>query len=186
MTDIELLELGDCIRSEQYFIENYFHAINPFNGIGLLKLEDKQTTILNRISGKRCVIERNEERQIGTTTALVAHALYQALFNSNQRIVLMGKNDKHAAYMRAMFKTAFNELPRFLKCKPKTDNKYSFELPFTRSWVHFINSNPVHLRGFGTTLLIMDDFETYTVKRQKELRHHTEIHCHATADILHV
>ena len=186
MTEIELIELGDCIRSEQYFIETYFTTINPFTGIGTVKLEDKQIKLLNRIRGKRCVIERNEERQIGTTTALVAHALYLSLFNSNQHIVLMGRNDRHAAAMRAMFKTAFDNLPNFLKCKPKTDNKYSFELPFTRSWVLFTNSDPQCLRGYMTTLLIMDDFETYSAKRQKELRNHTVIHCHATEDILHV
>ena len=186
MTDIELIELGDCIRSEQYFIETYFNTVNPFTGIGTVTLEDKQINLLNNIRGKRCVIERNEERQIGTTTALVAHALYLSLFNSNQSIVLMAKNDRHAAQMRAMYKTAFNNLPRFLKCRPKTDNRYSFELPFTRSWVHFVNSDPNCLRGFATTLLIMDDFETYSAKRQKELRRHTEYHCHATADILHV
>lgn len=186
MTDFELLELGDCIRSEQYFIETYFQTVNPFNGLGTIKLEDQQVTTINRVRGKRCVIERNEKRQIGTTTALVAHALYLILFSGNQRIVLMGKNDKHAAYMRAMFKTAFNNLPPFLKYKPKIDNKYTFELPFTGGWVHFVNSDPVNLRGFNTTLLIMDDFETYSATRQKELRDHTERHCAATADILHV
>lgn len=185
MTDFEVEELGLCISNERYFIESYFKAMNPFNGLSTLTLEPQQLNVLDRIRNKRCVIERNEERQVGTTTVLVAHALYLAIFNSNQRIVLMAKNDKHAAAMRVIFKTAYNELPDFLRHKPKIDNKYTFELPWTRAWVHFINSDPVHLRGYGTTLLVMDDFETYTLARQRELRRHTEIHCAATADILH-
>ena len=185
MTDSEVEELGRCISNERYFIESYFKAENPFNGLSTLTLERQQLTTLDRIRGKRCVIERNEERQIGTTTVLVAHALYMAIFNSNQRIILMAKNDKHAEAMRVIFKTAYNNLPDFLRYKPNTDNKYSFELPWTRSWVHFINSDPIHLRGFCTTLLVMDDFETYTPDRQRELRHHSEIFCSSTADLLH-
>jgi len=185
MTDFEVEELGLCISNERYFIESYFKAKNPFNGLSTLTLEQQQLTTLDRIRGKGCVIERNETRQIGTTTLLVAHALYQAIFNSNQRIILMARDDKHAEAMRVIFKTAYNELPDFLRHEPEIDNKYTFELPWTRSWVHFINSDPNSLRGIITTLLVMDNFETYTPERQQELRRHSEYHCLSTADILY-
>ena len=186
VTEFEVDELGLCISNERYFIESYFKTVNPFDGLSTITLERQQLTTLDRIRGKGCVFERNEQRQIGTTTVLVAHALYLAIFNSNERIILMGKDDKHASDMRSIFKTAYNELPDFLRHKPKIDNKYTFELPFTKAWVHFINSDPINLRGFNTSLLVMDDFETYKPSRQEELRTIVEWHCISTADLLHV
>ena len=173
MSGVNINELVKCISDERYFIEEYFKADNPFNGLSTLTLEPKQLTILNRIFHKRCVIDAIPERQIGTTTLLAAHALWLVLFNSDRRIVIMNETNKDAKAMRKLIKTGYDNLPGYLKLDRRTDHAHSLELA-NGSWIHYTNSSPDNLRGFNLSHLLLNGFDWFKPAYQTSLRAYCE------------
>lgn len=185
MQAYEIDELVECSQDELHFILTHFKANNPFTGLTTLRLEAKQFTILDRVVNKQFIIDRIEQRQIGTSTILVAHALWLALFHPDQRIVFMNPRHHQAGNIRQMVQDGVRSLPEFLKPKVLTDHKESIEFE-NGSWIHFTNADPNRLRGFCTTLLIADTFEYFKESYQQELRRHAERFNMETADLLKV
>jgi hypothetical protein len=173
----------ECVKDEEYFIKTHFRAKNPITGLSTLNIKGKQTNILNRVRGKQFIIDCIEERQIGTTTILSAHALWLALFKPSQRIVMMAGKHINAQEMRHMIKTGYAHMPDFLKFPILTDHKRSMEFD-NGSWIHFINQDPTHLKGFATTCVIADTFEYYKPTNQLELRNYIDAFQLKTADLL--
>lgn len=185
MDTYKSLEQQMCSANETYFIDNYFHAVNPFDGLSLLLLDPKQHKILKRIYHSTFIIDSIEERQIGTSTMLAAHALWLALFYPDQQILIMNKDNRKAAEMRALVRTAYKQLPNFLKFDTVADNASTLKFN-NGSWIRFTNSNPNNLRGFNLNYILLDDFEQVKPAYQKELRQYCERRQLFTAELLHV
>ena len=185
MLAYEIDELIECTQNEAHFILRHFKTQNPFNGLSTLKLEPKQLSVLNEVVNKQIIFDSIPERQIGTSTILAAHALWLALFHTHQRIVIMNPNTARAGVMRHIVREAITNLPDFLKLDIITDHQQSLEFQ-NGSWIHFVNGDPAHLRGFKTTCLIADSFDDFRAGWQTELRRTISSQIADTVELLRV
>ena len=185
MQACEINELVKCSQDELYFIMTYFKADNPFSGFSTLNLEVKQLNILNKVINKHLILDRIKERQIGTSTILVAHALWLALFKPDQRIIFMNPNHAQSANARFIIKQAVVDLPFFMRPNIITDHKESMEFD-NGSWIHFTNGDSNHLRGVNTTLIIADTFGYFKDEWQRDLRRHANAFGLETEELLKV
>jgi reverse gyrase len=73
-----------------YFAENFFHIINLDRGKEKIQLYKAQKRALRKMRDNRffCLLA---SRQIGKSTMMTIYILWQACFNSDQRILISSK-----------------------------------------------------------------------------------------------
>jgi len=167
----------NCHTDETFFIENYFTIHNPFTGrkSSPVDLFPKQHNLIDQIDNEQIIIDIITERQVGTTTIFAGHALWLAMFNSFMNVGMMGQLNRHGSEFRRMVHLGYDNLPTFMQEKITVDNAYCTEFA-NGSRIHYLNSDPVNLRGRIFDCIIMDTFEHYTPSRQTELYEYADRH----------
>jgi hypothetical protein len=107
-------EIAKCSKSILYFASNYFYIINVDSGRQKIKLHDFQKRILKSLMDNRFNILL-ASRQIGKTTLMTIYALWIALFEEDQRILIVANKEQTAKMLLKRIKTAFEMMPNFLK-----------------------------------------------------------------------
>jgi hypothetical protein len=107
-------DLKKSRKSLLYFAENFFYIVNLERGRELIKLHKYQKRILKALNNNRfCVLLSS--RQSGKTTLLTIYALWIALFNEDQRILIVANKEQTAKNIFKRVRLAYELLPNYLK-----------------------------------------------------------------------
>ena len=107
-------EIAKCRKNILHFASNYFYIINVDEGRQKIKLHKFQKRILKALSENRFNILL-ASRQIGKTTLMTIYALWVALFEEDQRILIVANKEQTAKMILKRIKTAFEMMPNFIK-----------------------------------------------------------------------
>jgi hypothetical protein len=107
-------ELKKCKEDILYFAENYFYIVNLDRGKEVIKLYTRQKQILRSLINNRFTVLLSC-RQFGKTTLMTIYALWLACFESDQRIVIVANREQTAINVFKRVRTAYEQLPNFLK-----------------------------------------------------------------------
>ena len=107
-------EIAKCKKNIIHFASNYFFIINVDDGRQKIKLHKFQTRILKALTENRFNILL-ASRQIGKTTIMTIYALWVALFEEDQRILIVANKEQTAKMILKRIKTAFEMMPNFIK-----------------------------------------------------------------------
>jgi hypothetical protein len=107
-------DLKKSKKSLLYFAENFFYIINLERGRELIKLHKYQKRILKALNKNRFVVLLSS-RQSGKTTLLTIYALWVALFNHDQRILIVANKEQTAKNIFKRVRLAYELLPNYLK-----------------------------------------------------------------------
>jgi hypothetical protein len=107
-------DLKKSRKSLLYFAENFFYIVNLERGRELIRLHKYQKRILKALNNHRfCVLLSS--RQSGKTTLLTIYALWIALFNEDQRILIVANKEQTAKNIFKRVRLAYELLPNYLK-----------------------------------------------------------------------
>lgn len=101
-------------KSILYFAENFFFIINLDRGRIKIKLHDYQKRILKSLKNNRFVVMLSS-RQSGKTTLMTIYALWVALFNPDQRILIVANKENTAKNIFKRVRLAYELIPNYLK-----------------------------------------------------------------------
>jgi hypothetical protein len=107
-------EIAKCKKNILHFASNYFYIINVDDGRQKIKLHKFQKRILKSLMENRFNILL-ASRQIGKTTIMTIYALWIALFEEDQRVLVVANKEQTAKMILKRIKTAFEMMPNFLK-----------------------------------------------------------------------
>lgn len=149
-------ELRDCSLDIVYFAEKYFSIINFKSGKQIIKLPQFQKNLLYNFVDNKNTIVLAPRQSFKTTTSLI-YALWYAMFNSDKTVALLYHNKNMSKIALLELKTAYEDLPDFMK--PGV-NKYN------SNCIEFDNGSQIiscgvtedALRGQGISVIILDEF----------------------------
>ena len=107
-------EIAKCRKNILHFASNYFYIVNVDEGRQKIKLHKFQKRILKALMENRFNILL-ASRQIGKTTLMTIYALWVALFEEDQRILVVANKEQTAKMILKRIKTAFEMMPNFIK-----------------------------------------------------------------------
>lgn len=150
----EVEEIKKCIKDVIYFIENYVKIDNRGTGIVPFILQPYQKRYIKFIDSNRfscCVKFRNG----GFTTMNIVHALWECLFKTDRRIIMLSRSDREAIYNSLIFQEIMDRLPDWMKPEMGKNNDHTKIFKDTNSTIFFYT--PEASCGKSMTRLIVDD-----------------------------
>ena len=134
---------------------NYVHVTHPVRGLVPFRLYPFQEKIVGELQKNRFNILR-KFRQAGCTTIASAYALWLAIFQKHQAIVILSKGDTEATEVLDRIKVMYEELPQFLQPGISEDNKHTLKLK-NRSIIKSRPSGKQSGRSLAGSFLIIDE-----------------------------
>ena len=138
-----------------YFAENFFHIVNLDRGKETISLYPAQKLALRKMRDNRFFILL-ASRQIGKSTLMTIYILWQACFNSDQRILLVANKEATAIEIFQRVRMAYEELPNWLKPPVKEYAKTSMVLE-NGSRIGITTTTGTAARGQAVNCLIIDE-----------------------------
>lgn len=133
----------------------YVRVTHPVRGLVPFKLYPFQERIVGELQKNRFNILR-KFRQAGCTTIASAYALWMAVFERHQAIVILSKGDTEATEVLDRIKVMYEELPKFLQPGISEDNKHTLKLK-NRSVIKSRPSGKQSGRSLAGSFLIIDE-----------------------------
>jgi len=122
----DVLELRKCLTDPIHFMKGYIKVQHPTRGIVPFDLYEYQIEMVNAVHNhKDCCILAS--RQTGKTTVIAMYILWFALFQEDKTCIIASKSMEHAVEIMSRIKTAYEELPHWLKAGCKFFNRTSIE-----------------------------------------------------------
>ena len=134
---------------------NYVRVTHPVRGLVPFQLYPFQKRIVGELEKNRFNILR-KFRQAGCTTIASAYALWLAVFQQHQAIVILSKGDTEATEVLDRIKIMYEELPKFLQPGISEDNKHTLKLN-NRSVIKSRPSGKQSGRSLAGSFLIIDE-----------------------------
>jgi hypothetical protein len=125
-TKAQINALKKAQRNLLYFAQTFFFIIDPDKGKGIIKLFKFQKRALRMLRDNRFNILL-ASRQIGKTTLLTIYALWVAMFNDYQNIVIVANKEATAIEIFRRVRLAYEEMPNWAKCGVREYGKTSCE-----------------------------------------------------------
>ena len=150
-----------CKESPLYFIEEYCKIINPYDGLVNISLTIKQVSLLYKHIKNKMIIDDTDDRQVGNTTIHTLYSLWLMIFNPNSIVAMSNIKYSGNSHARDMFKTAYINLPDFLKPEIIKNNKLNIIFE-NGSELILKNSDPCQYKAVSFSHVILDDYEFYT------------------------
>ena len=148
-------DLKKSKKSLLYFAENFFYIVNLERGRELIKLHRYQKRILKALNNHRfCVLLSS--RQSGKTTLLTIYALWIALFNEDQRILIVANKEQTAKNIFKRVRLAYELLPNYLKAGVMEWGQTSMSLT-NGSSIGISTTSSDAGRGESVNCLILDE-----------------------------
>jgi hypothetical protein len=148
-------DLKKSRKSLLYFAENFFYIVNLERGRELIKLHKYQKRILKALNNHRfCVLLSS--RQSGKTTLLTIYALWIALFNEDQRILIVANKEQTAKNIFKRVRLAYELLPNYLKAGVMEWGQTSMSLT-NGSSIGISTTSSDAGRGESVNCLILDE-----------------------------
>ena len=155
LTQHQIQEFTRSKLDPAYFIENYCLIEHPLLGMIPFKLYPFQKDILKAFETNKYNIS-NKSRQVGMSTLTSAYALWMAMFHKKRSIIIISIKDDDAKAFLKKVKTAYYNLPKWMKDDPVQDNVHTLELT-SGSWIASVASGSSAARGRTPSLLIIDE-----------------------------
>jgi hypothetical protein len=148
-------EIKKCQKDIIYFAENYFYITNLDRGKEKIKLYVKQKQILRSLMSNRFVVVCSC-RQAGKTTLMTIYALWVTCFTDDQRAVIVANKEQTAINVFKRIRTAYEQLPNFLKPGVKEYGKTGLTLANDSS-IGISTTTSTAVRGESINCLIVDE-----------------------------
>jgi hypothetical protein len=155
-TDAEGQELGRCAKNPIYFIEKYVKIMHPIHGQMDMKLYEGQRAMLDTVHNphNRKIVCKHA-RQTGTTSAMLAYILWDAMFQSYRTsLVIVSKYD-FGVDMRNTIKQMYDALPDWLRAGIKYFNRHCMEFD-NGSSIRFSACSSHAGRGLSLSMIYVD------------------------------
>ena len=159
-------ELISCINDPIYFIRNHVKIQHPTHGMIPFMMTPNQVQVVRAYQTHDHVLA-TLPRQFGKTATGMAFVLWNAMFRSDRTIVMCSYKHDMAKEMLDRLRIAYEELPIYLKPRVTVNNK--MEMRFdngTRVITRAVT--PCALRGYGFSLLYLDEFALVKPDLQEE------------------
>jgi hypothetical protein len=165
-TPVQLQELKRCSEDILYFIENYVYIVDPVRGNVLFKMHDYQKEILKGFMENRNTIVM-AGRQLGKSTVSVAYLLWEAMFKSEQTILIVSNVFSAAGEIMERIRYSYELLPDWLKPGVSVYNKSSITFD-NKSRVIARATTKNSGRGLSLSVLYVDELSAVDSKKAKE------------------
>ena len=154
-TKEQVKHLKKASQNILYFAENFFYIVNLDRGREKIKLYKPQKRSLRLMRDNRffCLLA---SRQIGKSTMMSIYILWQACFNSDQRILLVANKEATAIEIFQRVRMAYEELPNWLKPPVKEYAKTSMTLE-NGSRIGITTTTGTAARGQSVNCLVIDE-----------------------------
>lgn len=165
-TPEQIEELKKCSEDVFYFIQNYVYIVDPVKGNVLFNLYDYQKELIENFSGHRNNIALIS-RQMGKTTCAVAYLLWEAMFKSEQTILVVSNVFSAAGEIMERIRYSYELLPGFLKPGVSTYNKSSITFD-NKSRVLARATTKNSGRGLSLSILYCDELSAVDITKQRD------------------
>lgn len=165
-------ELKKCKQNLLHFAENYFYIINLDEGKQKIKLHPYQKSALRMIRDNRFSLFLFS-RQTGKSTIATIYMLWTAIFNNDQKILLVANKESTAKEIFRRIRTAYEGLPNWLKSPVEYYGLESLELQ-NGSRIGITTTTGTAGRGSSANLLFVDEaafIECIESNTEIEFRH---------------
>jgi len=148
-------EFEKCRKDPVHFICNYIKVVHPIFGLVKFDLYPFQRNLVNEFKANRFNILR-KFRQAGCTTLVAAFSLWKCMFTQHYKVVILSKDDDASMEVLSRMKTAYDELPEWLKPKVVKDSAHAMRFS-NGSEIKSKSSSKQSGRSAAASLLILDE-----------------------------
>lgn len=107
-------EYKKCMTKIEYFASNYFYITTLDKGKTVIDLYPAQKRVLKATTKTRFMVLLSS-RQAGKTTLMTIYALWNTCFESDKRVLIIANKEDTAIMILRRIRTAYEELPNWLK-----------------------------------------------------------------------
>lgn len=122
----DIVDLAKCMKDAEFFFTKFVKVKHPTKGLVPLELYDYQKRMLDALLNHKDVVMLCS-RQLGKTTIVAMYFLWIANFQPNKELIIASKNMNHAVQIMDRIKTAYDELPHWLKAGAKFNSRTMLE-----------------------------------------------------------
>jgi len=153
------VEWRKCVRSEKYFLENYWYIAHPAHGRILFSLREAQEKALKEWAENRYSLTL-KARQIGWTTLVAAHQFWLAFFHSDQNIIDLSRTERESVLLLKKTKYGAKHLPDWMINRgPKSLVEHQQRMAFDNgSQIVSMPSASDPARGESASLVVVDEW----------------------------
>ena len=153
------MEWRKCVRSEKYFLENYWYIAHPAHGRILFSLREAQEKALKEWSENRYSLTL-KARQIGWTTLVAAHQFWLAFFHPDQNIIDLSRTERESVLLLKKTKYGAKHLPDWMINRgPKSLVEHQQRMAFDNgSQIVSMPSASDPARGESASLVVVDEW----------------------------
>lgn len=144
-----------CKKDPVYFICNYIKVVHPIFGLVKFDLYPFQKNLIEEFKNNRFNILR-KFRQAGCTTLVAAYSLWKCIFTPHYKVVILSKDDDASMEVLSRMKTAYDELPEWLKPTLVKDSAHSLKF-VNGSEIKSKSSSKQSGRSVAGSLVILDE-----------------------------
>lgn len=151
-----ILDIDKCKKDILYFAENYFFILNLDEGRQKIKLYPAQRRVLKKMSKDRffCLLA---SRQIGKSTLMTIYILWLALFQDDQKILLVANKEATAIEIFQRVRMAYEMIPNWLKSPVDGEYGKTSMVLANGSKISISTTTGTAARGQAISLLILDE-----------------------------
>ena len=126
-TEENIEEYQKCMKSPEYFIENYVQIVHVDKGLVPFDMYSYQRKMVQTFSDNRFVICKMP-RQTGKSTTIVSFLLHYILFNQDVNCAILANKLSTARELLSRLQLAYEHLPKWLQQGVTVWNKGNIEL----------------------------------------------------------
>jgi len=159
-------ELMKCKDDPIYFGDTYYNQIRIADGMKVFPLYETQKEVVRAIQENQVLVGA-VARQTGISMVAGMYALWDAMFHADKTIVIVSPKMESGSVMLTRMKTAFEELPDWMKAEVKQWNKR--EVVFANNSRIMIGYSESSFCGMTCDTLFLADAGYYKKDRLKDI-----------------
>ena len=155
-TEETIEEYQKCMKSPQYFIENYVQIVHVDRGLVPFDMYPYQKKMIQTFTDDRFVICKMP-RQTGKSTTIVSFLLHYILFNQDVNCAILANKLSTARELLSRLQLAYEHLPKWLQQGVTVWNKGNIELENGSKILAAATSSSA-VRGSSFNVIFLDEF----------------------------
>ena len=155
-TEENIEEYQKCMKSPEYFIENYVQIVHVDKGLVPFDMYSYQRKMVQTFSDNRFVICKMP-RQTGKSTTIVSFLLHYILFNQDVNCAILANKLSTARELLSRLQLAYEHLPKWLQQGVTVWNKGNIELENGSKILAAATSSSA-VRGSSFNIIFLDEF----------------------------
>ena len=155
-TEENIEEYQKCMKSPEYFIENYVQIVHVDKGLVPFDMYSYQRKMVQTFADNRFVICKMP-RQTGKSTTIVSFLLHYNLFNQDVNCAILANKLSTARELLSRLQLAYEHLPKWLQQGVTVWNKGNIELENGSKILAAATSSSA-VRGSSFNIIFLDEF----------------------------